>query len=233
MSVGSGRTANDLAGYGMGILGRREFARIGVAAAATAAAMASAGSALAQGQVGASTRTLGLEIWQDGLIQALTTKADGYAVVMLERAPFTIRLPREIWKHAGGDFPALRIVATDDLALLDMLRQDAAYTNADAFAGGGYAEPAGGHDILYTLQGLEAGMPVTHNYLVEERFNASDAASMGRFVADIRDLGRDENLIDGADRVYLMLYMEQTGGPNTIDPGDVEYIELVFTDHVS
>ncbi len=202
--------------------------------AAIAVVLAGASSAEADQQLASSTPQLRTEFWQHGTRVPLTVDTDLRATVSLDREPFTIRLTHKTWAAwfvTQDHQPALMVAVSEHPRLFDLLPPGTPIAESPFYAASGYAEPDGGHDILFTVGDPSDGEFRGTNYVAEDRFNASTDTHLGRQVASVIDPERNVDLMATTDALHIVFYMPsqpQSYDTGALPSGDLDYVTVTF-----
>ena len=190
----------------------------------------------------ARTPNVGLQFLQEGRIadmRLIDDEADpryGEVIVTLNRAAFELRVPESHWSNEDEDYPALQIAVSDtndifDMMVFDMDRRDTPYLGD----GSGMADNEFGSGALLTYHSEYEDCCWGHNYIIDQRFNASGREYRGIFLSELRHRLNGDDLVQNADRAFLSVYLNGDTQSHWSDPdpmslGEVEWIELLFVD---
>ena len=197
---------------------------------------------MTEGRQISRTPNLGLQFLQQGQIanmRLFDDEADeryGEVVVALARSAFEIRVPESHWPNEDEDYPALQIAVSDSRDIFDMMQFDQDRRETPYLGdGSGMADNVFGSGALISYHSEYEDCCWGHNYIIDERFNASGREYRGMFISQLHHRVTQEDFVQSKDSVFLSVYLnndEQSdwSAPDPLSVNEVEWIELRFID---
>ncbi|MEM0987029.1 MAG: toll/interleukin-1 receptor domain-containing protein [Pseudomonadota bacterium] len=222
------------------------------AAAAAAAALVVIGSLAAwqvlgsdgdpslSGRAVVQSPRLGLQIQQNGTNAPMNTEENGsgteaFSSVLIDRAPFEIKVPSLHWKTDGDEHPAVRLAVFDSAAIFDAVALNQDRRETSYFGDGmGFADYEFGSGQLWTVDDSNPSFLAGHNYFSGTRFADIGERYRTIFVSSVIDQATESDLMDTADALYFVIYIDQDPAqadwqaPDPMTPGEVERLTVRF-----
>ncbi|MEL7545337.1 MAG: caspase family protein [Pseudomonadota bacterium] len=189
------------------------------------------------------TPSLGLQIVQSGeTLPLYAEEKDGQierVIVPVKRQPFVVRLPTSVWSASGMEEEVVQVAFLDRESVFEDLQVNAPVESTPFLRfGTGVADYEFGSGRLWSNDYEYGDCCPSHNYIVGNRFNASDDAHKGFMVSELFDRDDESNLVESSDAAFLVFYLnkdpsaEWVGMRNNdqLEPGEYEKVELRFVD---